>query len=249
LGVVLAFLFGIVWGSFLNVCIYRLPKGISIIKPFSFCPFCKSPIKPYDNIPLLSFLILKGRCRNCKGKIPLRYPLVELMGGLLGVFCLLKFPSLLKALPYFLFLSGLLVSSFIDFEHQIIPDEISLGGIMGGVLFSLLGLTIPLKSSLLGALFGGGILFLLGFLYERFTKREGMGGGDIKLLGMIGSFLGVKGAMFSLFTGSLLGLLFSLPFVLKSKAPLKSPIPFGPFLSSGAFLYLAFSERLKVIWG
>lgn len=231
------------------MCIYRLPRGLSLIRPYSFCPFCKSPIKPYDNIPLLSFLILKGKCRACKEKIPLRYPMVELMGGLLGVFCLLKFPSLLKAWPYFLFLSGLLTSSFIDLEHQIIPDEISLGGIIGGILFSLLGLTIPLRSSLLGGLLGGGLLFLLDFFYERFTKREGMGGGDIKLLSMIGSFLGPGGALFSLFSGAFLGLLFSLPFSLKKKNPLKTPIPFGPFLSLGAFLYLAFDERLKSIWG
>ena len=239
----LAFILGAIVGSFLNVVIYRLPRGLSIIGPRSFCPFCGNPIKPYDNIPLVSFLLLGGRCRSCRGRIPWRYPLVEGLTGLLALFCLHKFGLTLSALGYFAFLSALEASAFIDLEHRIIPDEISLGGTGAGVVLSLAGVTLPFGACLLGILVGAGGLFLVAWIYELLTKREGMGGGDIKLMGMIGAFLGPVGAAFAIFSGSFLGALIGLILVMRKGDP-RYPIPFGPFLAAGASLYLLDGEGL-----
>lgn len=240
---VFAFVVGAIWGSFLNVCIYRLPRGLSIIRPRSFCPSCGSPIRARDNVPLVSFFLLKGRCRHCRSPIPWRYPVVEAITGGLAVLChrLLPFPL---AIAYFLFLSALLVASFIDLEHRIIPDEISLGGMGAGVVLSLLGVTLPLREALLGIGVGAGGLFLVGWLYELVRGQEGLGGGDVKLMGMIGAFLGLEGALFALFSGALLGALVGLILMWKEGADTKYAIPFGPFLSLGALMYLTFGGTL-----
>ena len=183
----LVFMFGLCIGSFLNVCIYRVPSSTSIINPSrSFCPQCNSTIQFYDNIPVLSYLWLRGRCRNCKAPISFRYPLVELMTGTLAIAILFKFGLTLEGAIYFVFMSSLLVITFIDIDHKIIPDIISLPGIPIGLAASFVLPAMTFTSSLLGLLAGGGSLLLVAWTYSLITRKEGMGGGDIKLLGMIG---------------------------------------------------------------
>jgi len=240
----LSFLFGLCFGSFLNVVIYRIPNGLSILSPPSFCPSCRTPIRFHDNIPILSYLFLQGRCRHCKAKIPLRYPLVELLTGLLFLLLLRRFGLSLEFLSMAIFLALLLPISFIDLEHKIIPDVLSISGIFLGLLLSLFRNPISFKGSLFGLLLGGGILFLISFVYELFTKREGMGGGDIKLLAMIGSFLGVKGVLFSLIVASFIGTCVGIPLMIAKGADTKYAIPFGPFLSLSALIYIVYGDLI-----
>ncbi len=242
MGKIASFFLGLVVGSFLNVCIHRLPQKESILFPSSYCPHCKGKIPFYDNIPILSFLILRGRCRQCKKPIPLRYPLVELLTAFLSLALYSNFGPTSNYLIYFPFAASLLVVTFIDLEHQIIPDLVTLPGIILG--FGLSFLFNRHTDSLAGILFGGGSLFLVAFLYQILTKREGMGGGDIKLLAMIGAFLDWKGVGFTLFFSSLLGsVIGSLLMVIKGKNG-KYPIPFGPFLSLTSLSYLLWGDKI-----
>ena len=244
----LVFMFGMCIGSFLNVCIYRLPSSMSIIKPSrSFCPQCKSAIKFYDNIPVFSYIWLKGRCRNCKASISLRYPLVELITGILAIAILFLFGLTLEGLVYFIFISSLLVITFIDIDHKIIPDIITLPGIPIGLLASFVLSAMTFISSLVGLLVGGVSLLLVAWVYSLITHKEGMGGGDIKLLGMIGAFLGWKGVIFTIFAASLTGTLVGIIVMLQKGKNLKFAIPFGPFLSIGAMSYVFFGEKV-VFW-
>jgi leader peptidase (prepilin peptidase)/N-methyltransferase len=241
----LVFMFGMCIGSFLNVCIYRLPSSTSIINPSrSFCPQCNSAIQFYDNIPVLSYLWLKGRCRNCKAPISPRYPLVELMTGILAIAILFKFHLTLEGVIYFVFTSSLLVITFIDIDHKIIPDIISLPGIPIGLAASFVLPAMTFKSSLLGLLAGGGSLLLVAWTYSLITRKEGMGGGDIKLLGMIGTFIGWKGVIFTIFAASLTGTLVGMIVMLIKGKNLKFAIPFGPFLSIGAMSYVFFGKKV-----
>jgi leader peptidase (prepilin peptidase)/N-methyltransferase len=241
----LVFMFGMCIGSFLNVCIYRLPSSTSIINPSrSFCPQCNSAIQFYDNIPVLSYLWLKGRCRNCKAPISPRYPLVELLTGILAIAILLMFGLTLEGVVYFVFMSSLLVITFIDIDHKIIPDIISLPGIPIGLAASLVLPAMTFKSSLLGLLAGGGSLLLVAWTYSLITRKEGMGGGDIKLLGMIGAFIGWKGVIFTIFAASLTGTLVGMIVMLIKGKNLKFAIPFGPFLSIGAMSYVFFGKKV-----
>lgn len=239
-----SFVFGSVVGSFLNVCIYRLPRGESIIRPGSHCPHCRSPIAFYDNVPILSYLILRGRCRSCGGRISPRYPLVEAMGGAGAVAAAIKFGFSPQALIHFALLCSLIVVSFIDLDHMIIPDEISLGGLAVGLFLSLFHLLHGPKEALGGALVGGGTLWVVAEGHHLLTKREGMGGGDIKLMAMVGSFLGWKGVIFSIFSGSFFGSIVGLILMRAKKADGKYAIPFGPFLSLGATCYIFFGKEL-----
>jgi leader peptidase (prepilin peptidase)/N-methyltransferase len=244
----LVFMFGMCIGSFLNVCIYRLPSSMSILRPSrSFCPQCNSAIQFYDNIPVFSYIWLKGRCRNCKAPISLRYPLVELITGVLAVAILFLFGLTFEGLVYFIFISSLLVITFIDIDHKIIPDIITLPGIPIGLLASFVLPAMTFKSSLVGLLVGGGSLLLVACTYSFITHKEGMGGGDIKLLGMIGAFLGWKGVIFTIFAASLTGTLVGLIVMLQEGKNLKFAIPFGPFLSIGAMSYVFFGEKV-IYW-
>jgi leader peptidase (prepilin peptidase)/N-methyltransferase len=238
------FLFGSCLGSFLNVCIYRVPLNLSIVFPNSFCPACQSPIRPYDNIPLFSFFFLKGKCRNCGVKISWRYPLVEaLMGAItLALFLRLGLSPLFFSL--LAFSAALLVITFIDLDHRIIPDVISLPGIVVGVILALAGISISIKSSLMGLLLGGGSLFAVAYIYEAITKREGMGGGDVKLLAMIGAWLGWQAVLFTLFFASLLGTIIGGTVMLIQKEGRYYAIPFGPFLALAALAYIFFGPPL-----
>jgi len=237
-------LLGAIVGSFLNVCILRLPKEESIITPGSHCPHCKKPIAFYDNIPLVSYFILRGKCRHCKKKISLQYPIVEGITALSSLLLFIKFGPSLPYLLYFAFVSSLIVITGIDLSHQIIPDLISLPGIGVGLLGSLLFLPLTFLNSLFGVLLGGGSLFLVATLYQWLFKREGMGGGDVKLLAMIGSFLGWKAVILTILIGSLIGSITGIVIILLRGKDFKYAIPFGPFLSLSAVISLFYQNEI-----
>jgi leader peptidase (prepilin peptidase)/N-methyltransferase len=242
-------LFGALVGSFLNVVIMRLPKeGGSIVFPASHCPVCKNNINWYDNIPVLSFLVLRGRCRHCGTSISWQYPLVESAMALLSLalFCYFGL-SLLYAI-YFIFCAALLVIIFIDLAHQIIPDVISLPGIVLGFAISFVNPFVDWQSSGLGILFGGGSFYLVALLYYLATKRDGMGGGDIKLLAMIGAFLGWQSLPFVVFASSLMGSVIGIGAMLKQRKGGQTVIPYGPFLAMAAMLYLFFRREIILLF-
>jgi len=239
-----AFVFGMVVGSFLNVCICRMPKNESIVSPPSHCPHCSYQIRWYDNIPLVSYLLLRGKCRGCGAHISLQYPLVELINGVLTLLLFLRFGPTLAFAALFLFCSALVVITFIDIEHQIIPDEISLPGIAVGFVLSFFLKGHTWLNSLLGILLGGGSLLLVAYTYQLLTGKEGMGGGDIKLLAMMGAFLGWKAVPFIIFASSLVGSLIGVSIMLLQKKDAKLAIPFGPYLAFAAVLYIFYGKSL-----
>ena len=249
----IVFTFGALVGSFLNVCIVRLPKGDSIINPPSHCPNCKTPIPFYDNIPLLSYLLLWGRCRFCGEGFSLRYFVVEFMMAVLALGLVIRFGLSPAFLVSFAFVAALLIISFIDLDVKIVPDVISIPGIGLGLLSSLLqrpwpadSLAIPPSpmSSLLGILIGSGFLLLVAWTYEFFTGTEGMGGGDVKLLAMIGAFLGWPSVPMTLFLASLIGSVVGLAFMLRKGVGGKYALPFAPFLCLGALVYLFLGREI-----
>lgn len=245
---VLAILFlGAIIGSFLNVCIYRIPAEISIVSPPSRCPNCGASIRWYQNIPIFSYLMLRGKCGSCRVGISWRYPIVEALTGALFVLVFNSFQFSAATVVYWLFVAALIVITFIDLDHQIIPDVISLPGIVVGFLCSFVIPWLSWSDSLLGILLGGGSLYLVAFLYEFLTKKEGMGGGDIKLLAMLGAFLGWKAILPIIFISSLIGSLVGIPLMLVKKADSKLAIPFGPFLALGALIYLFWGPQL-IAW-
>ncbi len=244
----MVFVFGLCVGSFLNVCIYRLPAGVSIVFPGSRCPYCEHPIRAYDNVPILGWLLLRGRCRHCKHPIALRYPMVELLTGLTALACLLRFGPKPPALVYFLFCAALIVVAFIDIDHQIIPNAISLPGIPIGLGLSFFLPQLRFVDAVLGALVGGGSLYLVAWLYSLIKGLDGMGGGDIKLLAMIGTFVGWKGVIFTIFIGSVTGTAAGVAqMVARRKLNGKLRIPFGPFLAIGAMAYVFYGREL-ILW-
>jgi leader peptidase (prepilin peptidase)/N-methyltransferase len=236
------FIFGAVVGSFLNVCIFRLPAKTSIIKPLSQCPHCHHPIRFYDNIPIISFIVLRGKCRDCDGKISWRYPLVELITAVLSLLLFLQFGLTLRFLIFFIFTAVLIVITFIDLDHQIIPDVLTLPGIPIFFLLAIFVVKIPWLEALIGLLIGGGVLFAIAFVYEFLTKREGMGGGDVKLLAMIGGFLGWKSLIFILLFSSFSGAIAGITAMIIKKQDMKYAVPFGPFLSAAAVAYLFWGD-------
>lgn len=238
------FILGSVIGSFLNVCIYRIPEGFSVATPASHCPQCQTAIRWYQNIPILSYLYLRGRCASCGVGISLRYPLVEGLTGALFVLVGVRLAGSYAIPVYWLFVAALVVITFIDFDHQIIPDVISLPGVVVGFLLSFCVPWLSWQESLFGILLGGGSLYLVAKIYYLLTKVEGMGGGDVKLLAMIGAFLGWKAVLPVIFLGSLSGAMVGVPLMLIKRAGGKLAIPFGPFLALGAVIYLLFGQSL-----
>ncbi|MFZ5994771.1 MAG: prepilin peptidase [Thermodesulfobacteriota bacterium] len=235
---------GLSIGSFLNVLIYRLPLGRSIIRPGSACPNCGAGIRWYDNIPVLSYLLLLGKCRRCRSRISLRYPLVELVTGLLSPAIFFRYGVSWTGLFYFIFVAALIAIIFIDFDHQIIPDIITYPGIIAGFISSLILPNITYRDSLIGIILGGGILYLIALGYLILAKREGMGGGDIKLLAMIGAFLGWQALPFTILVSALLGSVVGIIAIIKTGKDARMAIPFGPFLSIGAILYLFWGKAV-----
>jgi leader peptidase (prepilin peptidase)/N-methyltransferase len=244
---VFVFIFGAAVGSFLNVCIFRLPANGSILKPLSQCPHCHHPIRFYDNIPLISFIVLQRKCRDCKGAISWRYPLVELITAVLALLLFYKFYLSWNFLIFFIFTAVLIVITFIDFDHQIIPDVLTLPGIPVFFLLGVFVVKVPWLEALIGLLVGGGVLFAIAFVYELLTKREGMGGGDIKLLALIGGFLGWKSLIFVLLVSSFLGAVVGITIMIIKKQDMKYAVPFGPFLSAAAVAYLFWGDAFTRI--
>jgi leader peptidase (prepilin peptidase)/N-methyltransferase len=240
-------IFGLILGSFINVCIHRIPIKKSIVFPPSSCPKCDEKIKFYDNIPVLSYIILRGRCRNCNEGISIQYPLVEAVSGLLSVALFLRYGLTLHYFMFLLFSLSLVVISFIDTQYKIIPDIISLPGIPLGFIISIILGQITWYDSLIGILVGGGCLYLVAFVFERLTGKVGMGGGDIKLLAMIGGWLGFRALPFIILISSLSGTIVGSISILLSNKGFRTRIPFGPFLAFGALVYLFFGKEI-VSW-
>ncbi len=241
---ILLFVVGLVVGSFLNVCILRIPHGQSVIRPGSRCPQCKASLRWFDNVPLLSFLRLRARCRSCGGKISWRYPLVECLNGAGYLGIVHTFGWSRTALVYALFLSLLLVATMIDLDHFVIPDVISLPGIAIGFFASAFILPLGWVGSLLGIALGGGILWMLAAVSPYVFGKEGMGGGDIKFLAMIGAFLGWQHVCMTLFLASCAGAMAGIGLMAFRYMERGQYLPFAPFLAAGAVTSLFFYQEL-----
>ena len=242
-----AFVFGALVGSFLNVCICRLPKEESVVFPPSHCTRCDYRIRWYDNIPMLSYALLRGRCRRCGETISLQYPLVEFINGGLTLALFLKFGPSFAFVVLFLLCSALVVVTFIDLEHQIIPDVITLPGIVIGFIASFFIPGFGWLNSLIGIVAGGGSLLLVAYGYQAITKKDGMGGGDIKLLAMMGAFFGWKAILFIIFSASLVGSVTGISLMVARKRDSSLAIPFGPYLASAAVLYIFYGKPI-ILW-
>ena len=243
------FALGAIVGSFLNVCIVRLPHEKSIVRPGSHCVHCQKLIPWYDNIPLVSYWILRGRCRFCHKKISFRYFVVELTTAIIFLWFYLYFGKTMVLIPYFVLVSGLIAATFIDLEHRIIPDEISVGGMVVGLILSILfphlhetsSWFVSLSRSFWGLLVGGGSIYLMGLLGDFLFKKESMGGGDVKLLAMIGSFLGWPMTLLAFFVAPFFGAIVGIVVKLRTR---ESLIAYGPFLSLGALVSLFWGKEI-----
>jgi len=255
--------FGACVGSFLNVCIYRIPRDESVVTPRSHCPHCGSLIPWFLNIPVASWLFLRGKCASCKGPISFRYTLVELLTALLFLAVFMKWaaPQALHMLPiphpliipvYWVLLAGLILGTFVDFEHYIIPDSVTLGGMVVGPILSALVPVLHsqevwwrgLATSALGLVVGFGVLYAVAWIGEKAFKKEAMGFGDVKLMGAIGAFLGWQATLFTVFVASLLGSVCGLFLIAFGGVKMQSRIPFGPYLSAGALIWVFWGPAL-----
>ena len=243
-GIFFFFVFGLVFGSFLNVCIYRIPRGESIVWPSSHCPVCGEPIRPKDNIPLISYALLGGKCRNCHTRISWRYPLVEFLTGVAFAAIYWKFGPSRETLTFSVLTLLLIMISFIDIDYRLILNKITLPGIFLGGLLTIGLRVLTYKQALLGLVVGGGGLLAIAFLGGLLFGKESMGMGDIKLAAMIGIFLGVKGTAFALLMAFFVAALFSFGAMALKKATRKSQIPFGPFIAVGTYVYLFWGEQM-----
>jgi len=241
-------LFGLIIGSFLNVCIYRVPRKLSVLSPRrSYCPNCKQQLSALENIPVLSWLVLAAKCRTCKAPISGQYPLVELLSSLAAVASYVYFGLTPTAGVIYALCATLIVITFIDFEFKIIPNVISYPGVTFGLLLGALSqyshlfqapITQSAWDSLIGMYAGGGFFWIIGEIYFRVTKTVGLGGGDVKLMGMTGAILGWKSVAPTIFMGSLLGSIVGIVLILVRGGNRRTEIPFGPWLSMGAILYI-----------
>jgi len=259
--IALAFLAGLLLGSFLNVCVFRLPRDLSVMKPArSFCPFCEETIAWYDNIPVLSYILLRAKCRKCGAHIPLRYPVVELATAIAFAICVAAFGVTPAALKYAVYSAIMITLIASDFEERILPDEFTLGG---SVLGLILAWFVPLRGefalfvvpyswgprwvsvgeAVIGATISSGSIWLAGWLYEKFRHREGLGFGDVKMIFMIGAFLGLPGALLTLIAASLIGALGGLLYIyFAGKDAATYELPFGSFLGAAGLAIAIYSE-------
>ncbi len=262
---IVIFVFGAIVGSFLNVCIWRLPRQESVLKPGSHCPSCNKPVQWFDNIPIFSFIFLSGRCRNCRAKISFRYPFIELLAAVLFIVNFIHFGISAKFFIYTALECALIVGTFTDFMHFIIPDEITLGGVIAGLILSFLfpqlyNVLSPGKAlflSILGAVTGGGIVFIIRFLFDLFYFKifkhpsvegntESMGDGDIKLLAMIGAFIGWQKALLVFFVAPFFAIIIAVLNLAVKKTHVN---PYGPYLSLAAFVIIMWGDKfLKLLF-
>lgn len=238
---------GALIGSFLNVCIYRLPRGESIVWPGSYCPACRKAIAFYDNVPVLSYLVLGGRCRACGVSIPIRYPIIEAANAIGYLVILWTFGPGWTTVLYALLFSALLVVTGTDLTHKIIPDVVTLPGIVVGLLGAATVLPVGIFNAFLGIVVGGGILWALAWASPYLFGKEGMGGGDIKLLAMVGAFLGWKAALLTIMIGSLFGSVIGVSLIALGLLKRDEYIPFGPFLVCGALLSMFYMQPI-ITW-
>ena len=239
-------LVGLTIGSFLNVCIHRLPLRASVVSPGSRCPACGYELRWFDNIPVISYLILGGRCRSCRAPISFRYPLIELITMGLFLVHLHVFGLGLLLLPRLLFACALLVLFAIDLEHHLLPNAITLPGIVVGLAFSLVTLPGPIASAV-GILLGAGSLWLIAEAYYRYSGQEGMGGGDVKMLAMIGAFLGWKAVLVTLMLSSVVGAAVGLAIIAMRRGDMKYALPYGTFLAAAALIASLYGDRI-IVW-
>jgi leader peptidase (prepilin peptidase)/N-methyltransferase len=252
----IAGLFGLLIGSFLNVCIYRWPRDLSVVRPRSACTACEKPIAWYDNVPVLSYLILRGRCRQCGARIHWRYPVVELLTAICFAFFVNRYGLSLPGAKYCVFASIVIALIFADLETLILPDEFTIGGLIIGLVFAFV---TPVDShpgphmemlidALLGAIVPAGTIWFGGWLFEKLRHKEGLGFGDVKMLAMIGAFLGLSGALLTIVLGSIAGSVVGLAFIkLTGKDASSYPLPFGSFLGAAA-LFVAVDGRNVMGW-
>jgi leader peptidase (prepilin peptidase)/N-methyltransferase len=264
--VLLAFLAGLLIGSFLNVCVFRLPRDLSVASPArSFCPYCEKTIAWYDNIPVISYLALRARCRHCQERIPLRYPVVELATGAAFALCVAALGPTLPGLKYSLYSAIMIMLIACDIEERILPDEFTLGGTLIGLALApfvpveryFISIFMPyglwqgwssLAESAFGAVVGGGAIWLVGFLYEKIRHREGLGLGDVKMIAMIGAFMGLRVALETLIVASLLGSIIGIIFIRVTKRDAATyELPFGSFLGASALL-IALAGKVLSVW-
>lgn len=264
----LAFLFGLLIGSFLNVCIYRWPLDLSVVSPRSRCPHCEAPIAWYDNVPVLSFLLLRGRCRACSNRISYRYPVVELLTAGFFAWIVAMLGITPGAAKFCILVAMLIALMFTDLEERILPDEFTLGGMLVGLAFSpfilvpditahaILGMfgvqwsdrVMSVAESFTGAVLPAGTLWLGGWLFEKFRHKEGLGLGDVKMMSMVGAFLGVRGALLTLIAGSLAGSLIGMIYIKVTKQDMGSyQLPFGTFLAAAA-IFAAMAGPKVIQW-
>jgi leader peptidase (prepilin peptidase)/N-methyltransferase len=241
------FLIGIIVGSFLNSCIYRIPRKISLVQPRSYCPKCREQILWWQNIPLLSYLFLKGRCYNCSSKISLQYPFIELTTGILTVFTLYHFGITEKAIFYLIFFYCLVIISVIDIFHKKIPNRVLLFLIVFGIIFNSAFEIISWKKALSGGIFAGFILILTRIIGQYILKKESLGMGDIKLAAILGFFIGLELFLVTLFISSLSAAVISLLLTLFYHIKISQKIPFAPFLCLGSILSLFFMSEYYFI--
>ena len=268
--VAVALVVGLMFGSFANVCIHRMPARQSIVWPGSACPACGAPIAWYDNLPVLSFLILRGRCRRCRASIPLRYPVIEALAGLLvAALCYREGLTVAWLAGSWLILSVIILVP-IDLQHGILPDLVTLPGIAMGLVFSLALGMAGFNAALWGAVVGAMVPFSVRLLYMAYVRarsalgrtpvaepdlpletsdqederREGMGLGDVKMLAMVGAFLGVGKVLLTMLLGSVIGSLYVVPLVLLGRQSMKTSVPFGPFLGIAALISLFFGTEI-----
>ncbi|MDQ5856931.1 MAG: prepilin peptidase [Acidobacteriota bacterium] len=247
-GGIVVFLFGLVAGSFVNVLIHRLPRGESVAFPGSHCPSCGAAIRAYDNIPVFSWLLLRGRCRACRVPIAIRYPVVELANGLLWAAVYTRAPGWADLVSGFFLCSAALALLAIDAEFRILPDKITLTGTVVGFALSFFSEARTPLSSLGGIVLGAGGLYLVAFLYEKWKKVEGMGMGDVKMLGMIGAFLGPWGVVVAVLLASLAGSVTGLLLVAVKRGSLTTALPFGVFLALGAVAALFWGPTIVELY-